>query len=122
MKIGYGKIGRSYNLDIGKATSVGGDSDVLNLLMRLAKQHPEHEFILVGKNSGEVPQTFGFPDNVINPWTEWKKDWKMPTDPKDADKAVEMFRRISGNLHEELDAMIVWAGQHGSAKDRKSVV
>lgn len=117
-KIGYGKIGRSYNLDIGKATSVGGDSDVLNLLMRLAKMYPQHEFILVGKNSGEDPATFGFPSNVTNPWTEWKKDWKMPTDPKDADKAVEMFRRISGNLHNELDSMIVWAGQHGSANSR----
>lgn len=117
-KIGYGKIGRSYNLDIGKATSVGGDSDVLNLLMRLSKAHPEHEFILVGKNSGEDPSVFGFPPNVINPWTEWKKEWKMPQDPKQADLAVEQFRRISGNLHNELDAMIVWAGQHGSANSR----
>lgn len=118
MKIGYGKIGRSYNLDIGKATSVGGDSDVLNLLMRLALAHPEHEFILVGKNSGEDPQQFGFPSNVINPWVEWKTQWRMPKDPKDADKAVELFRQIAGDMHKELDAMIVWAGQHGSANSR----
>lgn len=117
-RIGYAKIGRSWNLNPGRATSVGGDIDVINLLNRLAKEYPQHEFVLVGKNSGENPQDVGYPANVVNPWTEWKDQWKTAADPKEADKAIDNFRNIAGDYHETLDAMIVWAGQHGSANSR----
>ena len=117
-KIGYSKIGRSWNLNPEKATSIGGDIDVINLLKRLSLRFPEHEFVLVGKNSGENPADFGYASNITNPWTQWKKDWKIPEDPRNSDLAVEQFRRISGDIHKELDGMIVWAGQHGSANSR----
>lgn len=117
-RIGYAKIGRSWNLNPEKATSVGGDIDVINALIRLAKTFPEHEFVLVGKNSGEDPAEFGYPPNVTNPWTEWKDNWTVATDPTKADQIIEHFRTISGNVHETLDHFIVWAGQHGSANSR----
>lgn len=117
-RVGYAKIGRSYNLDASKATSIGGDIDVLNMLKRLALRYPEHEFVLIGKNSGENPQDLGYPPNVTNPWTEWKKNWMVVPDPVRADLMIEHFRAISGDMHETLDHMIVWAGQHGSANSR----
>jgi hypothetical protein len=115
VRVGYAKLGRSWQLDADKASTVGGDIDVVRLLKFLANEHPEHEFTLIGRNSGQVPQELGYPSNVINPWTEWKKEWEMPTDPLLADTVVERFRRISGNYHETLDGIVVWAGQHGSA-------
>lgn len=117
-RIGYAKIGRSWNLNPEKATSVGGDIDVINALKRLALQFPEHEFVLAGKNSGENPQEMGYPPNVTNPWTAWREEWKIPDDPRNADLAIEQFRRISGDFHTTLDGFIVWAGQHGSANSR----
>ena len=117
-RIGYAKIGRSWNLNPDKATSVGGDIDVINALIRLAKAHPEHEFVLVGKNSGEDPAVFGYPPNITNPWTKWKDNWTVAADPTRADEIIDHFRAISGNIHETLDHFIVWAGQHGSANSR----
>lgn len=117
-RIGYGKIGRSWNLDRTKATSIGGDIDVINALVRLAERHPQHEFVLVGKNSGENPQEMGYPDNVSNPWSEWRNNWRSVPEPTRADEMIDHFRSISGNIHETLDHMIVWAGQHGSANSR----
>lgn len=117
-KIGYAKIGRSYNLDANKATSIGGDIDVLQCLRRLALAFPQHEFVLVGKNSGEDPQEMGFPDNVTNPWIEWKSHFPNVPRPEEADTFVDAMRELTGDLHTELDAMIVWAGQHGSANSR----
>ena len=117
-KIGYAKIGRSYSLNPSKATSVGGDADVVNLLMRLATSMPEHEFVLVGKNSGEDPATFGYPPNVINPWTTWKEDWKNASALTTADEFINYVRTIYGDSYKDLDGMIVWAGQHGSANSQ----
>lgn len=117
-RIGYAKIGRSYNLDIRKAGSVGGDADVLNTLRRLALKHPEHEFVLIGKNSGENPQEMGFPANITNPWTKWKENFTSVPDPVKADQFIEGMRELTGDAHLNLDAMIVWAGQHGSANSR----
>lgn len=117
-RIGYAKVGRSYNLNPEKATSIGGDIDVLHALVRLANRFPEHEFVLIGKNSGEDPREFGYPENIVNPWTEWKNDWTVVPDPSRADMMIEHARRLMGNAHETLDHFIVWAGQHGSANSR----
>lgn len=117
-RIGYGKVGRSFNLNPTRATSVGGDIDVLNLLKRLAAMFPQHTFVLVGKNSGEVPQEVGYPANVENPWTAWRENWTSVPDPSEADKMIDHFRSISGDFHTTLDAMVMWAGQHGSANSR----
>lgn len=118
MRIGYAKLGRSWQLDPQKASTVGGDIDVVRLLRFLSSEHPQHEFILVGRNTGQVPQKLGYSSNVSNPWTGWKESWWMPKNPADADKVIDNFRELSGDLHTTLDAMIVWAGQHGSANSR----
>jgi dCMP deaminase len=117
-KIGYAKISRSWSLDPAKATSIGGDIDVINALKRLAIRHPEHEFVLIGKNSAEDPKEFGYPTNVTNPWTAWRENWPSVPAPEKADLMVDHFRKISGDMHQQLDHMIVWAGQHGSANSR----
>jgi hypothetical protein len=115
VRIAYAKLGRSWQLDASKASTVGGDIDVIRLLKFMANKYPEHEFVLLGRNTGQNPQSVGYPPNVVNPWTEWKEKWWMPTDPKEADKVIDNFRSISGDLHKEIDAVIIWAGQHGSA-------
>ena len=118
MRIGYAKIGRSWPLDPKKASTVGGDIDVIRLLKYLATIHPEHEFVLIGRNRGENPQELGYPPNIVNPWMEWKPKWSMPTDPAKADVVIENFRKISGDIHKTLDHIILWAGDHGSANSR----
>lgn len=117
MRIGYCKIGRSWNLDPAKASTVGGDLDVIRLLKRLALRNPEHEFFLIGRNSGENPQSVGFPSNVVNPWSG---AWKLPTlgmsqlkkNPDCLWDPIRQFEELTRGL--ELDQLIMWVGQHGA--------
>ena len=92
MKIAYGKIGRSYNLSFTKQSTLGGDIDVTRLLRRLAWKYPQHEFILLGRNSGERPMDLGYPSNVTNPWTVWReqlRETKLPEDLMDRSNKLE---------------------------------
>lgn len=120
MNIAYSKLGRSWNLDPKKASTVGGDLDVVRLLMRLAWDHPEHTFYLVGRNSGEHPQKVGYPGNVVNPWAT---GWDMPTvsypeikagGKEYVDEFVEHWRRNAAELP-DIDHHVMWLGQHGGA-------
>jgi dCMP deaminase len=74
--------------------------------------------VLVGKNSGEDPQEMGFPPNVENPWTKWRESFPTVPKPEQADIFIDKIRALLGDTHLTLDAMIVWAGQHGSANSR----
>jgi hypothetical protein len=122
-KIGYCKLGRSWNLDVKKASTVGGDIDCIRLLKRLATQNPDTEYFLIGKNSGEVPQTLGYPDNVVNPWSS-THGWKIPSvsaqmvkdDPSLYEMPMTVFRELTKDVH--LDGMITWVGQHSSTNSR----
>ena len=120
-RIGYAKLGRSFPLDPLKTGTVGGDIDVCRLLQRLAEEHPDVEFVIVGRNSRHNPQELGYPENVTNPWEEWWGKVYFPSIPDFmADqtlvkRTIASFREVSGDLHRELDGMICWAGQHGSA-------
>ncbi len=115
MRIGYGKLARSWSLDFNNPSTVGGDIDVARLLLRLAKEHPEHEFILVGRNQGGDPQQYGYPSNVINPWAD--KEWHIPmisAEMVKEDKEIyfnprNRFRELTEHL--ELDEIILWLGQ-----------
>lgn len=131
MKYGYAKLGRSWNLDPAKWSVAGGDVDVARLLHRLATERPNDQFILVGRNSGEVPQDVGYPANVVNPWTAWREtvpkpkdfgfDLKVPKEEKAAHlaevtvKLLAAFDDLTGATFDVLDGIMVWAGQHGTS-------
>lgn len=118
MIIGYSKLGRSWNLDPSKASTVGGDMDVVRLLKRLAWDHPEHTFLLVGRNSGEDPARLGYPSNVVNPWQQWRMK-PVPWDDlqkhpqKFVDDFLSHWRSISSEV--DLDRHVMWLGQHGTS-------
>lgn len=119
MIVGYSKLGRSWNLDPAKASTVGGDMDCIRLLMRLAWDNPQHTFLLVGRNSGEDPQTLGYPHNVVNPWVDrwyhpgaqWK-EIKAKGKPF-VDQWLDDWREVSADV--ELDRHVMWLGQHGTS-------
>lgn len=121
MRIGYAKLGRSWNLDVNKASGVGGDLDAIRLLRRLSTDRPDDVFVLVGKNSGEDPQSLGYASNIVNPWKK-PSTWHVPGasqfgnyrgDRTFADSLMEKFRAQTRDL--KLDAFVVWLGQHGNA-------
>ena len=117
-RIGYCKLGRSWGMDAKKASTVGGDIDVIRLLKRLAERSPDIEFFLIGRNSGHNPQALGLPSNVINPWDKDGMAWKIPSisaamankDPANLQVPINAFRELAANL--ELDGLIMWMGQH----------
>lgn len=114
MKIGYAKLGRSWNLDPAKWSVSGGDVDVRRALDLLSYWHPEHEFVLIGRNSGEDPSTVYMAPNVTNPWTELREQ-VSGLGKLSAAEVVEKLDRLTAPLFEDLDAIIVWAGQHGTS-------
>lgn len=118
MRIGYGKLARSWNLDTTKASTVGGDIDVVRLLRRLSKALPDDELFLLGRCKGGSPKAHGFDENVFNPWHEW--NWDLPPvihkpnmAPEDYTKPRDLFRELTGDLN--LDAVVLWLGQVANA-------
>ena len=116
MRIGYSKIGRNMPLSQDSWGFVGGDDEPPLLLKDLAERNPQHTFVLCGRNSGENPQDIGFPSNVENPWTEWRKLYR------EAGKSLEdrSARTAWFDTHvlptfRDLDQHIVWLGQHGTS-------
>jgi len=116
MKIGYAKIGRSILLNPRKWGAVGGDNEPLYLLDRLARRNPQHEFVIIGRNSGEHPKDVGLPDNVTNPWTGVKleKYGGAEHDTREGmqRKGDELYSHIRGL---DLDDFVLWSGQHGTS-------
>ena len=115
MRIGYAKIGRSWKLDPHKGTVGAGDVDVARALHLLARLRPQDTFVLIGINSGENPQSIGYPDNVVNPWTELRKA-KLPVAiaGQDTAEVVKQRHELTKHLFDDLDSIVVWAGQHGA--------
>jgi hypothetical protein len=119
-RIGYGKIGRTVGLLPKSWGEVGGDNEPPILLNRLARRNPEHEFVLLGRNSGERPEDIGLPSNVTNPWPDLQGEVKRATSGVALDD-VERTKQVSdalgaiiGPCFDDLDGVIVWTGQHGS--------
>lgn len=115
MKIGYAKIGRSWKLDPTKGTATGGDADVARALHLLARARPDDEIILVSNNSGEDPSAAHYPSNVTNPWGELRQTIKTAKAGSDVQKATDLMCGLTESMYMELDALIVWAGQHGTS-------
>lgn len=122
MRIGYCKIGQAFPLAKTKWGIVGGDDEPPLLLKDLALRHPEHEWVIIGRNTGETPVSLGLPDNVTNPWTAWNPIFKQRL--KDAgltggldiagDQAVvAILDEMTIKPFMDLDRIVCWLGQHG---------
>ncbi len=131
-RIGYGKIGRSMPLTLDKCGNLGGDVEMVAVVKKLAERHPEDEFWLVGRNSGEDPADVGLPGNVINPWSEksaaagygWSA--KLLQAKKDAGlnhgnltvadhvALQRIYDKLTLPTLVRMDGFVIWAGQHGT--------
>lgn len=124
-KIGYGKIGRSMPLTLEKCGTLGGDVEMVPVIKELALRHPEDEFYLLGRNTGENPVDVGLPANIINPWTEWapelrrqlnKRGYNHPNlNVQEHHEVAELIDEIIGDVFEKLHGLVLWIGQHGTS-------
>lgn len=124
MKIGYGKLGRSMPLTLEKCGNLGGDVEMVAVVKQLAERHPNDTFYLLGKNSGEEPQSVGLPANVLNPWVDWKPRLRRAVGAFGLDKGLpdvhahevlgDIMRELTRPMFVEMDAHIWWVGQHGT--------
>src|SRR5262245_25225982 len=104
--------------------SLGGDVEMVPTLKLLAERHPDVDFILIGRHSGEVPQEVGLPDNVFNPWLVWKPIIRRElqrTGLNYSNLSIEDHKKVTDLLHQYtweefryLDEVIMWLGQHGT--------
>ena len=117
MRVGYAKIGRAMPLAQAKWGEVGGDNEPPILLDKLARMYPQHEFVIIGRNSGENPQAIGLPANVTNPWEDLKGVPRTIHKEcgDDLEKRTAMMYELIAEPAASLDAFIVWAGQHGTS-------
>jgi hypothetical protein len=125
--IGYGKLGRSMPLTLAKCGNLGGDVEMVAVVKRLAQRHPDDTFLLLGRNSGEIPSEIGLPTNIVNPWTEWGwSDALKGIVARSGLKGVTLtserqlrlrgiFDCLVGPTFDTLDGMVMWVGQHGTS-------
>lgn len=114
MRVGYGKVGRTLGLTSKSWGVVGGDDEPPLLLRTLAERWPEHTFVLLGRNSGEVPQDVGLPSNVENPFIDLKPDVSAWLKRPLHERAPGLIRTWLP-VFDELDAVVLWLGQHGTS-------
>jgi hypothetical protein len=123
--IGYAKLGRSMELDLTKCTSLGGDNEMVPTIKLLAERHPEVDWLLVGRNSGDDPAGVGLPKNVFNPWTHWAPELRRRINYhglnyanlsiEDHLKLKRLMNSIVGDTFCSLDGLVMWIGQHGTS-------
>jgi hypothetical protein len=119
-RIGYAKLGRTIDLDP-YVWDAAGDNEPPSLLNKLALRHPDVEFVILGRNSGEDPASLGLPRNVTNPWIEWKPEIAARNSggrAQDRQYAQDTLDEIVGPAWDDLDGIISWAGQHGTSNSR----
>jgi len=111
-------------LDRARWGVVGGDDEPPLLLKTLAERHPEHEFVIVGRNSGEDPGEVGLPANVTNAWRHVAAEVKRDVGGRDAPPritgddlahVISVYDHHLSPLFAECDQLVVWAGQHGTS-------
>jgi len=137
-RIGYAKLGRSMPLRLENCGSLGGDTEMVPTLKLLAERHPDVDFVLIGRNSGEHRADVGLPDNVVNPWTSWAPEVRRRINERglnyqnltieDHLKLRDLLDAVTGDTIADLDGIVMWLGQHGttnspllSIKDRSKL-
>lgn len=111
-------------LSLERCGHLGGDVEMAAVVRTLALRNPQHEFWLVGRNTGERPADVGLPANVVNPWTEWGprlRRARAETGLNVSNLTVDQHLGIQ-RIYDDLtlptitgmDHIILWAGQHGT--------
>lgn len=124
-RIGYAKLGRSMPLSLDRCGSNGGDVEMVPTLKVLAERHPEVDFYLVGRNTGERPQDVGLPANVVNPWVTWRPRLRELINEAGLNhpnlsieehvQLLQFMRSLTGDTFDSLDGIVMWVGQHGTS-------
>lgn len=124
-RIGYAKLGRSMPLRLENCGSLGGDHEMVPTLKLLAERHPDVDFVLVGRNSGEDPRDVGLPSNVYNPWIFWAPAIRRRLNEDglnypnlsvaDQIRVRDILLPITRDAFLELDGVVMWLGQHGTS-------
>lgn len=128
MRIAYGKIGRSMPLSLDRCGNLGGDVEMAAVVKILAERHPDDEFWLVGRNTGENPAEVGLPPNVVNPWSHPRYRWserlleakrarglnRSNLSVEDHLGLQEIYDQLTLPTIRAMDGIILWAGQHGT--------
>lgn len=122
----YGKVGRSMPLTLEKCGLVGGDNEPISVLKTIATRHPTDTFVIIGRNSGDNPREAGLPGNVRNPWmnmdTYVKEELraaglKTNFTIEQQQRYAEIVDKYTLPWFEKADAIIMWAGQHGTSNN-----
>lgn len=130
MKIGFAKLGRAMSLTLDSCGFVGGDNEPVSTLIELARARPDDQFYVIGRNSGEDPAQVGLPPNVFNPWLDWEQPVKrwMKQNPDDLSIAwkkkylLDLHDNLTAPFIKDLDAIVLWVGQHGTSNTPLPVV
>lgn len=111
-------------LTLDKCGNLGGDVEMVAVVKELALRHPEDEFILAGRNSGEDPVSVGLPENVYNPWRYWGPELRKRINDlglnkggltiPDQIKIRGIFDDLTLDMFKSLDGFVMWVGQHGT--------
>lgn len=113
-------------LTLEKCGVVGGDNEPISVLKTLALRYPTDQFVIIGRNSGETARAAGLPDNVYNPWanmnTYVKEDLraaglKTNFSIEDQQRYADIVDKYTLPWFEKADAVIMWAGQHGTSNN-----
>jgi len=123
--IGYAKLGRSMPLQLANCGSLGGDHEMVPTLKLLAERHPDVDFLLVGRNSGEEPTDVGLPENVLNPWRTWAPILRQRLNADglnysnltidDHLRVRQLMVDLTRDTFASLDEIVMWIGQHGTS-------
>lgn len=126
-RIGYAKLGRSMPLTLDKCGNLGGDVEMVAVVKEMALRHPDDEFILLGRNTGEAPSAVGLPTNVRNPWSEygWAAELRERLNAKGLNhgnlsvaehfEVQKIYDELTLDSFMSLDGMVLWVGQHGTS-------
>ena len=113
MRIAYAKLGRSIPLGLKKASSVGGDAEVVRLLNKLRREHEVH---IVGRNQVDVTLP-----NVVNHWAPGGIFDNVPYIRDEHRNDRFAFDEFYAAYKERIlrlppfDAWVIWLGQHGTS-------
>lgn len=124
--IGYAKLGRSMPLTLEKCGNLGGDVEMVAVVKELALRHPDDTFVLIGRNTGEMPQSVGLPPNVVNPWADGASTRlraminarglnKPGLTSEDQFKIGDIYDELVGDWFDRFDGIVMWVGQHGTS-------
>ncbi len=127
-RIGYAKLGRSMPLTLEKCGTLGGDIEMTAALTTLADRRPDDTFVLIGRNSGDDPQSALGRSNIENPWINWADEVRsFQRRLRDNDRGagglsvpqqqelVKFMDQLVGPTFDGLDEIVMWIGQHGTS-------